>query len=513
MPDRFIRNSLFSTLAGVSAALGGFLCMVIVARVLGVEGTGIVSYVLWIVLLSATVADFGLYATLTRYLPELTARGDLAEAEWLTWRLLRLAAAMAICVSAVFAGIAISMAMGSRRTAGDWQSDPLIWLLIALLVLIQAVANFTVGYLRGMQHFDRVARLAVGAFLLQLACVGLGAVVFGYRGAIAGYLAGSVLQAAAILSVLRGAKGTSAPDTLRRVRRFSLFAWIGAMASTVVWTRLELLFLEAFFGPGAVGLYAAALTFANLAAQGPILLTGAMLPFFSEGFGRGAGAENRSRTEKVLGSGTRIIAFFAFPACFGLAALAPLLLPMIYGASFNGAITATMIVVAASGVAAAGAVGSHLIYGHDRSDVIFYVNLGGAALSVVAGLTVLPIFGIEGAAWSRALIHSLLVLAGFWFIVSGLGFSLPFGGLLRLFAAAACAAFAAHGVLASIGGAWGLLPAVVAAAVVYALAVRALRGLDRQDVGYLSKILEKAPARLAAWLGRGLTWVAGGAER
>jgi O-antigen/teichoic acid export membrane protein len=507
MQARFIRNSVFSTIAGVATALGGFASMVIVARLVGVEGTGIVSYALWIVLLSVTVADLGLYATMTRYFPELAARGS-DEADGLAWRLLRLAAIAAILLTALFAGMALWSTHNGRTAGREWQALPGFWALLAVLFLAQASANFAMGYLRGMQRFDRVARLAAYSIGLQLFCVALGGSIWGYMGALAGYIAGSVLPTLGLIQMARSSRGDLDAGLRSRVRRFALFAWVGAIAQTIVWTRIELLFLEHFLGASAVGLYAVALTFANLAAQGPILLTGAMLPFFSEGFGSSGDAGVRQRSEQVFASGTRIIAFLAFPCCLGLAALAPTLLPLIYGPAFAAAVPATMIVVAAAGISAAGAVGSHLIYGHDRSDVICYVNFGGVALFSVAGLIIVPHFGMEGAAWSRAAIHTSLVFAGCWFIVRRLGFPMPFADLARLLAAAAAAAFAAGAVVKLVPGPVALLPAIVLAALIYLLAVRLFGGLAEQDIRYLSAFLQKTPGASSRLAERGLNWLA-----
>jgi O-antigen/teichoic acid export membrane protein len=507
MQSRFIRNSVFSTIAGVATALGGFASMVIVARLVGVEGTGIVSYALWIVLLSVTVADLGLYATMTRYFPELAARGS-DEANGLAWRLLRLAAIAAMLVSALFAGAALWLALKGGAAGGDWLASPWFWALLAVLFFAQASANFSMGYLRGMQRFDRVAGLAAGSIGLQLLCVALGGYLWGHMGALAGYLAGSLLPTLSLIKMARSWHGDLDAGLRSRVCRFAIFAWVGAIAQTIVWTRIELLFLERFLGASAVGLYAIALTFANLAAQGPILLTGAMLPFFSEGFGRGDDADVRRQSELVFASGTRIIAFLAFPCCLGLAALAPTLLPLIYGPAFAAAVPATIIVVAAAGISAAGAVGSHLVYGHDRSDVICYVNFGGLALFIVAGLIVVPQFGLEGAAWSRAAIHTSLVLAGCWFIVRKLGFPMPFADLARLLAAAAVTALAASAVVRLIPGPAALLPAIVLAVLIYPLAVRILGGLAEQDIRYLGGFLRKTPWAASRLAERGLHWLA-----
>src|SRR5262249_23951491 len=130
------------------------------------------------------------------------------------------------------------------------------------------------------------------SLLCQLAGVAIGAIFFGESGAIAGYCAGSVVPAA--LSLRRAdAAGNIPPELAVRVRRYALYAWAGALSSTFVWSRAELFFLQRSSGNAAAGLFTVGVTFANLAAQGPMLLTAGCLPYFAQSFGRGAVGEMR----------------------------------------------------------------------------------------------------------------------------------------------------------------------------------------------------------------------------
>src|SRR5579871_295806 len=63
-PSRFARNSAFGTLAGLAGAFGSFFSSIILARILGVEGSGTVAFALWLATLVATIADLGVNASL-----------------------------------------------------------------------------------------------------------------------------------------------------------------------------------------------------------------------------------------------------------------------------------------------------------------------------------------------------------------------------------------------------------------------------------------------------------------
>lgn len=496
--NRFAKNSAFSTITGICTALASFLSTVIVARVLGTEGTGIVIYTLWIVTMAVTFADFGTHATLSRYLPELTSRGDTSGAAQLAAYLFRPYLGATLLVAGAFALMAILGQSQNPLTAANWEKDPLVWLVMGVLFLLQAMANFAMGYLRGMQRFGMTALLTASSLILQLAAVAVGSVLFGFLGALGGYCAASLAPALVSATVARRGAGVDAA-LRRRVLRFALFAWAGALTLAFVWSRAEVFFLERSWGSESVALFSVGLTFANLAAQGPMLLTGGLLPYFSEGVGRRA----TGQVHDAFATGTRIIAFLLFPICFGTAAIIPVLLPLVYGPAFASAVPAACIVVAAAAFGGAGAVGSHLIYANERSDFIFFSGAVGTALSIAAGLLVVPQYGVLGAAWARAGIHVFMVAYGCWFIAKRLGCPIPYLALGRLMLAAITCALVAHLCVEISPNAFVGLPlAITAATFVYIAAVRALGALPMTDIARLQSLTRKLPGRLGWPMGR-----------
>jgi O-antigen/teichoic acid export membrane protein len=140
--------------------------------------------------------------------------------------------------------------------------------------------------------------------------------------------------------------GPLAVDIRVRASRYALYAWAGALSSAFVWSRAEVFFLNRSAGSAAVGLFSVGVTLANLASQGPMLLTAGLLPYFAQAFGKGALAEMR----EAYASATRVLAFLVFPACFGMAAVLPTLLPLLYGRPFAGALPAATILVIGAGI-------------------------------------------------------------------------------------------------------------------------------------------------------------------
>jgi O-antigen/teichoic acid export membrane protein len=485
MSERFARNSLFSTLAGLATALGSFLSMVVVARLLGPTGTGIIAYAIWLATLAVTLADFGLYQTLTRYLPDLTARGDEASASNLAAYLLRPCLALAALGALAFAWLGYAADGPAPGTTAR------IWWSIGLLFTLQLVSSFGLGFLRGMQRFDTAAKLTLASLLLQLAAVAAGALLDGVEGALLGYCAGSILPLVVVLRIAAQPARIDR-DLLRRTMRFALFSWAGALTMALIWSRLEIFFLQRYQGSEAVALFTVGFTFANLASQGPLLLTGGLLPYFSESYG------NRSseRMQSAYATATRVMAFLLFPACLGLAAILPALLPLVYGPAFSSAVPVASVLVAGAAIGATGSVGSQMIYAHERSDFIFACGLVGAALSVAAGFLVVPAYGMMGAALARTCVHAVMVGWGSWFIMRRLGCPMPLVELGKLLAAALLCAAAARLCVDLVSSPAVSLPlAIGSAAIVYGASVRMLGALPAHDVGRLQALTGRLAGR------------------
>jgi O-antigen/teichoic acid export membrane protein len=486
---QFTHNSVFGTVAGLLTALSSVFASVIIAHALGVAATGVVAFAMWIAMVAAAVVDLGVQASLARYLPELAAAGRADAARWLAGMLWRWLAAACFFALAGF----VTFALWRWQRGSLSAAEATMWVLVGLTCVLQALTGFTFGYLRGIQRFDRLALLTVAFLACQLGGVAVGAIYFGAAGAVAGYCAGCAVPAA--LS-LRHAKptGTPCPELGARVRRYALYAWAGALSGTFVWSRAELFFLDRSTGSTAVGLFTVAVTLANLASQGPMLLTAGLLPYFAANFGKGAVGEMKA----AYAAATRVLAFLVLPSCFGLAALLPVALPLVYGDAFAGSVPAATLLVLAAGVGATASVGTTLVMAMDRSDFGFVSGLICGGLAIAAGLTVIPAFGLMGAAWSRAVIQVAAVAMGGGFVFWRLRFPLPLSDLARLLLAAAISGAAARGVLTLSNGLVSLLPAITVGAVSYVAAVRLLRALHPEDAERLRTLCAVLPARLRA---------------
>ena len=111
----------------------------------------------------------------------------------------------------------------------------------------------------------------------------------------------------------------------------------------------------------------------------------------------------------------------------------------------------------------------------------------GAALMIVSGLTLIPLFGILGGAAGRAAVHVVVFAAALYLSATRLGCRPPTGDLVRiLLAAIACGAVALA--VVSGGRGWPAIGlAIMAGVATYGVALRLFGALRRDDAERLRK--------------------------
>lgn len=506
--NRFAIHSLYSAIAGLSTVLASFISGVIVANLLGVEGVGVVAFAVWIALVAAPVIDGGTAMSVSRFSADLRGRDDTAAARALPGRLARRLLAYNLLGAAALGVFYFAGADGgfpSLETSLDGLTAGVpvnLALIVAILISLQSFAMFGAAYFRGVQNFVTLAILTFVSMIAQIVCVYAGVRYYGIPGAIAGYAVGQLCLAAATLGLL-WRRGPLSPAITGQIRQYGRFSWAANVCNTFVWSRIEILFLQLFWSYREVGWFSVALALAALASQGPLLLTGAFLPMLSKKHGQ----DDRAGLQAAFSSGTRMLAMLAFPICFFMAAVVPVLIGFLYGPEFKPAVPTAMIIVTAAAFTITTVIGTHLVNALARSDFIFFSSLAGALLSVVLGLLLIPDLGLVGAAISRAATQLAMIGLGLWFIITRLGFSYPFQRLSRILLAALVAASTAYFTVALLGDLRGLLAAACLAPLVYLTALRFLRATDPEDISVLRRLKTALPRPLAGFAGIILSFI------
>lgn len=498
MAGTFVRNSIVNAVAGVCTTFGGFASSIVIARLLGVQGTGAVAFATWAVTVAVIVADIGVPGALSRFLPEAEARDPTGSTRTrLTGALLKPYLVASFALTLGFTLYAAWLAVSEPGVelwdvdAEHYARQPLFWVLIAYVCLVQAMGNFVLGWLKGMQRFGDLARLAALTAVFQVVSTALGAWSRGIAGAMLGSGIGVLLPALALVLLRTGGRPLPT-DLVGRIRRFSFETWGAYLVSAFFASRMEVFFLERSWGSHAVGLFTVSLTLSNLATQGPLLLTGALLPHISHQIGR----NEMDRAQALYPTSARLLALAVFPACLGTAALAPVLLPLMYGQSFAPAVPTATILVAGAALTTGTSIANVYMVALERTRFILLAGLVCAGLSVLSGLTLVPLFGPLAAAGGRMAVQLALTGATLWYVHRRLHCVTPWRDLARLLAGAAACALVARLVVVLLPDAGGVALAIALGAATYALALRLLRPLPAADLGRLREMAGILPARL-----------------
>lgn len=468
----FINKSLLGGIGGLLQALGSLLSGVIVARLLGPEGTGIVTSAIWLTFVASSVAGLGLKTSLVRFLPELIAREEGGRANGVMRGFRQLTLLSTLATALVLAALWLFL---WRPVAGS------TWVLLILCFAVTNVGEYQFAQLRASQRFDRLAIVLPSCAAIRVLAVLVLAYLLGTNGALIAYILSYMLPLLMFFS--SSPKKEAFPsDLVHETIRYSGYAWMVLIINALVWTRLEIVFVGLYLGVNAVGLFAAGLGLANLTSLLPALLSTALLPHLSQQRAKGGQAEFLF----VYRGMVLALALLIVPICFGTAAISPILLPLLFGEDFVPAVSSAIVLIAFSGLGVLALSARNLLFSLDRGLLLLNTNLFGLALLLTAGLLIVPEFGLLGAAWSRGIVHLVIIAVQLTYLQYH-GFAFPMDPLVRITVAASLCAASAYAVVDAVGGVMGLALAISAGVFVYLLALRLLKVITAIDPAILDR--------------------------
>jgi len=168
-----------------------------------------------------------------------------------------------------------------------------------------------------------------------------------------------------------------------------------AIVFTVLYFKLDTLFLSILKGPEEVGLYNAAYKVLENIIFFPAVLVGLFLPVLSR---YALGQE--SRLKKALSALFDIMVVLALPVAVGGALLAATMVYLIGGGEFLASTTTLQILFGAVGVIFFGTLFGNSVVALDLQRKAVWVYGLGFAFNAVSNLVVIPRYSYVGAAWT-----------------------------------------------------------------------------------------------------------------
>ncbi|OBF32963.1 hypothetical protein A5724_20220 [Mycobacterium sp. ACS1612] len=501
MPQEFARNTFLGFVAGAAVALGGFICTTIAARLLGPQGMGVFAYAVWCVTTVATVTELGIAMVLQRFIPTLRAEDKPEAAEGLVGAGARLSVFAAIVGTVLLVGWLHGPGASAMSAPLQVPRAVLIAVIVAWFIVLNMSGTY-MAYLKGEQRFGEFARLSALSALTRLVVTLLGAWLFGVVGALCGYFAAALIGAPRIRRLLRN-KPVVGQELRRDVVRFAFAGWSVGVISGLLWGRTEIVFLEHYSGVGTVGLFAVASMLADMAMQLPVLLVTALLPAFSEKQGLGA----HDQIQRLYRMMSGILTLVVVPVCIGIAAIAPALVPLVFGSEFAEVVPVATVLLIAAAVTCIAQTTVRLIYSTGKIGLLLISNGAGMVGTITLGFLVIPHFGLIGAAWSRASVQMLCVVIELWYVTRRLGYRPPYRALGAITLAAILQGGVAYAICVKWGGVGAVALAVPAAIVVYLVAIRVFAVFPLVDPLLGDTVVANSPQRLRPVLSWGLKLV------
>ena len=482
--ESIVGSSLINTAAGLTSLVAGFGASVIVARLLGVEGVGIVAYALWFMTLATLVSDFGMPQAALRFIA-----GDLEEGDSRSglFRTLTKRFVLTTTITAIaILGYASWLYIEHDNAAS------LVWVATTVLFLSYAYSTMSLGASHGLGQFRRAARRTVTGCIIQPFAILLGALVLGPAGAILGHATRHLPQALALRNYLSKDASAAAPIT-PPVKQYARHNWLTGSISSILNSRVELAIIGWFFSFVEVGYYAIAMTMASLVTQLSTFLLANIVPYFGSLHDR----EDMTSLTLAYERSLRWLGIILAPICFGGAAIAPVLLPAVFGDAFAPAVGIAEILIAFSFVAGLELVASRMVLARQRSGALLKIAIACGAGCIVLMMAVIPFFGGLGAAWVKAAVSLAMLGAVLWYCRSRLDMPRVAGNILKVVCAGLLSAVAARLCIYWMPGLAGMSLGIVAGAVVYVASLLLLSVVPADERASLGGWLQSLlPARL-----------------
>ena len=394
-------GSIWSFSAQVAAMALGLITSVMIARLYGAEMVGIVAITQAFLLLATITTVLGTNTSILRLIPEHISKYSASSAFFLYRKTQYLVAVVSIAVGTL-------LFVASRWIAQDVFGKPYLAFYFGLascFVVFRSLMDLNTQAVRGLRLIKLFAFMqvlpsaAVLFFLITFTYLSVGQNSPVYAQMIAWActaMIGVVLMHFHFRKKIRG-NDVVHPMSLRELLRISSPMMMTA-AMTFLLGQTGVILLGVFRTETEVGLYAIAVKLATLTSFLLAAINSMAAPKFSELFHKG----ELNELFYIARKSTKLIFWSTLPILFVLIVLGEMILKKFYGADFSIAYPAMMILIAGQLVnSMSGSTGNFMnMTGNEKQ--FRNIVIGAGLVNVALSLTLIPRFGILGAAASAS---------------------------------------------------------------------------------------------------------------
>jgi len=458
------------------------------ARVIGPDRLGYFSYVGWLTNVSAAIGSLGITLAMRKYMAESLGNEDGSRARAVYRTTLRLQSLLALALTATGLVLVFTVA----RTDSRWVSAFLVLsMLPAMVGSVPSQANMagermkvnTIGSL--VANTINIASVT-SSLLLGWDLLGVAIGMFLYRTVDCLYRSLSVLRWLGRYAIV-----PLDSETKERMKRFSGYSLIQTLLHLVVWDRSEMIFLRYFSSSDAqITFYALAFNMTEKLQLVPNAL--------SSGIGARLFAQygtDRDRVPQLTATSMRYILLCAVPFMLGLAALSPVLIPLVYGDPYRPAVT--VVVISATFAIARGLMHPvrTLMQATENQARLTVWLISCALLNLVLDVILIPAHGAVGAAVANGVSQAVMVW-GIWFQAKRLfQINVRWLDLVKIALAGGIMTAIVHGLQRLVEGWWFVTAAVMMGTVTYVATLRLTQAFDKDDRWRLEQLQARLPKK------------------
>ncbi len=401
----FVRNVSYQTLGEVSIVFFGIATSIIIARWLGPFGKGIINTIAQFLAFLGLLASPGLYNSLIYHIAvrRCSLRDGIGNFIFFT-----IVYSLPITLLAVF--------LSPFLTTNILKGVPLNLLLVSLFFLFCGAffAPLSATFV-ALQRFPQTFFLGLIQNIVKLCLLALFliALKWGIWGAMLSdwllfplgiYLGLYFLRDEVRFSFF---KPSLNKELLTSLLRYGVKVFLGGIFWQIN-VRADVLIVNYFKSPFAVGLYSTGVSYTELIRLLPIALGKVLFPRVSS-----TGEREASELTCLI---TRGLTIYLFPLAFFFLLLAPFVIPLFYGAKFVPSIGVVPYLL--PGVIAwcySSPLGGYLS-GRGYPEFSLYSNAISSLITLVGDFLLIPVMGIKGAALTSSLAYgcNLLILLYFF---------------------------------------------------------------------------------------------------
>ncbi len=403
-PRPMTGGAVMGATSRMAVAVTGAVTTILVARLLGPEGTGGFAIAMTIVVTLTAAFSLGIEHGIAYFVASgrWSARDALRASQRVAW-----SAGAVGAVLCVLARLAFPSAFGGLSVEST---------VVAAVALPFSLSWFYVSFIGlATDHYEAyVLPPAIQSALAMVLVITL-VLVADLPGAVVGFTVAHVVVALLTLLWARrrlptGPAAEPSEQALRRALRFGVKGY-GANALSQLNARVDLLILSAVASAAAAGHYAVAIAVTTAMWLVPQALSDVLFPRIAALSASGA-QDARALVEDKSLRHTVLLVCIALPL---LTAPLLLLIVPVYGAAFRPAIALALIL--APGVALMGIAGvlSATIVGRGRPQYSLYTALIVTPLTIAAYAILIPSLDARGAALAKTLSFALTFAITVWF--------------------------------------------------------------------------------------------------